>query len=110
MPLALGPIFESLPTPSSDRPIYSVAHIPGYPAYFIGKDNNANACLLIAAFNKEGRRHAPIRLESLDAIFEIPAVVKQAGKMAEGIFTVVRCRSADTEIVRYFLSVAEALL
>lgn len=110
MPLELGPLFEGLPVPSADHPIYSVAHIPGYPAYFIGKDNNANACLLIAAPDKESRRHVPIRLESLEVVFDIPSVIKRAGKVSEGTFTVVRCRSNDGEVVRYFLSVAETLL
>lgn len=110
MPLALGPLFEGLPVPIADHPIYSVAHIPGYPAYFIGKDNNANACLLIAAPDKESRRHVPIRLESLEVVFDIPSVVKRAAKVSEGTFTVVRYRTNDAEIVRYFLSVAETLL
>jgi len=90
--------------------MYSVARIPGYPAYFIGKDNGANACLLIAPPDRESRRHAPIRLESLEVAFEVPSVIKQAGKVIEGAFTVLRCRSNDAEIIRYFLSIGEALL
>lgn len=110
MPVALGPLFEGLPVPSADRPMYSVARIPGYPTYFMGKDNGANACLLIAPPDRESRRHAPIRLESLEVAFEVPSVIKQAGKVIEGTFTVLRCRSNDAEIVRYFLSIGEALL
>lgn len=110
MPLALGPLFEGLPVPSADHLVYSVAHIPGYPAYFIGKDNNASACLLIAILDGHARRHAPIRLESLEAMFDVPSVVKQAGQVSKGTFTVVRCRSLEAEIVRYFFSVAETLL
>jgi hypothetical protein len=103
-------LFEGLPIPSADHPIYAVAHIPGYPAYFLGKDNNANACLLIAAPDEASRRHVPIRLESLEVAFDIPSVIRRAGKVSEGTFTVVRCRSNDGEVVRYFLSVAETLL
>src|SRR5262245_38153207 len=110
MPLALAPLFEGLPVPTADHLIYSVAHIPGYPAYLIGKDNNGNACLLIAAPDREARRHVPIRLENLDVGFDIPSVIKQAGKLSDGAFTVVRCRSNDGEIARYFLSVSETLL
>ncbi len=110
MPLALGPLFEGLPVPSADRLLYSVANIPGYPAYFIGKDNNAHACLLIAAPDKELRRHVPIRLESLEVTFDTPSVVRRAARISEGAFTVVRCRTDDAEIVRYFLSVCETLL
>ena len=69
-----------------------------------------NACLLIAAPDREARRHAPIRLESLEVVFDVPSVVKRSGNVSEGTFTVVRCRSIDAEIIRYFLSVAETLL
>ena len=110
MSLALGPLFDGLPVPCADHLIYSVAHIPGYPAYFIGKDNNANACVLIATPDKESRQQVPIRLESLEVVFDVPSVVKSATKITEGTFTVVRCRSNEAEIVRYFLSVGETLL
>jgi hypothetical protein len=110
MLLALGAIFEGLPTPSADHTIYSVSKIPGYPACFVGKDNKASACLLIAAPDGEVQRYTPIRLESLEVAFEMPSVIKQAGEITEKIFTVVRCRSLDAEIIRYFLSVAETLL
>jgi hypothetical protein len=110
MALALSPLFDGLPAVSADRLIYSVGPIPGYPAYFIGKDNEAKACLLISVSEQDKRQHAPIRLESLEVLFEIPSLIRRAGKVLEGTFTVVRCRSADPEIVRYFLSVAETLL
>ncbi len=110
MPLALGPQFEGLAVPSADHLIYSVAPIPGYPAYFIGKDNSGNACLLISAPDKDSRPQVPIRLESLEVAFDIPSVVKRGGTVSEGIFTVVRCRTNDAEIIRYFLSIGETLL
>lgn len=110
MPIALAALFEGLPVPRADHPIYAVAHIPGYPAYFIGKDNDTNACLLIRAPDGESRRHVPIRLESLEVAFDIPSVIKRAGKVSDGTFTVVRCRSNDAEVVRYFLSVGETLM
>lgn len=110
MTIALGPLFDGLPALSGDRLIYSVGSIPGYPAYFIGKDNEAKACLLISVSEKDKRQHAPIRLESLEVLFEVPSLIRHAGKVAEGTFTVIRCRSDDSEIIRYFLSVAETLL
>lgn len=110
MPLALEPLFEGLAVPSADHPIYTVAHIPGYPAYFIGKNNNANACLLIVTPDKEWQRQVPIRLECLEVTFDIPSVIRRASSVSEGTFTVVRCRSNDAEVVRYFLSIGETLL
>jgi hypothetical protein len=110
MALALGPLFDGLPAVSADRLIYSVGPIPGYPAYFIGRDNEGKACLLISVSEQDKRQHAPIRLESLEVLFEVPSLIRRAGKVVEGTFTVVRCRSTDPEIIRYFLSVAETLL
>jgi len=110
MPLALGILFEGLAVPSADHLIYSVAHIPGYPAYFVGKDNSANACLLVAAPDRESRRQVPIRLESIEVVFDVPSIIKHTGKVTEETFTIVRCRSNETEIVRYFFSVGETLL
>jgi hypothetical protein len=110
MALALGPLFDGLSAVSGDRLIYSVGPIPGYPAYFIGKDNEGKACLLISVSEQDKRQHAPIRLESLEVLFEVPSLIRRAGKVVEGTFTVVRCRSTEQEIVRYFLSVAETLI
>lgn len=110
MPLDLTPLFEGLSVPSADRPLYSVARIPGYPAYFIGKNNHGDVCLLIAVLGEDSKRQAAIQLESLEVIFEVPSTIKQASVVSEGTFTVVRCRSLDAEIKRYFLSVAETLL
>src|SRR4051812_48072077 len=110
MPLGLGPLFEGLPVPNADHLIYSVAPISGYPGYFVGKDNNGHACLLISAPHKESRPQVPIRLESLEVVFDIPAVIKRAGAVLEGKFTVARCRTNTAEIARYFLSVCETLV
>jgi len=110
MALALGPLFDGLPAISADHLIYSVGSIPDYQAYFIGKDNEGKACLLISVSEQDTRQFSPIRLESLEVLFEVPSLIRRAGKVVEGTFTVVRCRSAEPEIVRYFLSVAETLL
>jgi hypothetical protein len=110
MAIALAPLFDGLPAISGDRLIYSVGPIPGHSAYFIGKDNEGNACLLISVSEQDTRQHAPIRLESLEVLFEVPSLIRSKGKVVEGTFTVLRCRSNDPEIIRYFLSIAETLL
>lgn len=110
MAIALGPLFDGLPSISADRLIYSVARIPSFPSYFVGKDNEGKACLLIAVSEQDDKQHAPIRLESLEVLFEVPSLIRHAGKVVEGTFTVARCRSCDPEIIRYFLSIAETLL
>jgi hypothetical protein len=110
---ALDRIYEALsavPPVDSERPVYSVGAVPGFPGYFIGKDRDESACILITVADRNSRRHAPIRLESLEVQFEVRSIVKAADQVSEGTFTVIRCRSAEPEIVRYFLSVGETIL
>jgi DNA mismatch endonuclease Vsr len=83
--------------PNGARRIYAVSPVPGYPGYFIGKDNESHACLLIAVTDRNGRPHAPIRLESLEVQFEVLSLIKAGGETVEGTFTVLRCRSAEPE-------------
>lgn len=114
MSAPLESIFNSVAVPlpeGVDNPVYAVLQISGYENYFIGKDRDGHACLLIAT-SKIGRQlGSPIRLENLDVQFDLRCHLKH-GKDAEsaGIFTVVRCRSVDKEIVRYFLSVCDTII
>jgi hypothetical protein len=113
MDLALSHIYSSLATPTppeGDRLIYSVAPVPGHPGYFIGKDNESHACVLIAVVDRDRRPHAPIRLESLEVQFEVQSLIKAGREISEGTFTVVRCRSPEPEIIHYFLSVCETIV
>jgi Putative PD-(D/E)XK family member, (DUF4420) len=112
MSLALDRIFDALsPTDFGAGHIgYSVARVSRYPGYFVGRDSNNKACILIALTDQSGRRHAPIRLENLDVEFEVRSRVTETTRSSEGTFTVIRCRSDDIEIVRYFFSIAETIL
>ena len=85
--------------------------ITGYESYFIGKDHESYACLLIATSDQPGRLQSPIRLENLDVQFDLRCHLKRK-KEAErvGTFTVIRCRSLDRETVRYFLSVCDTIV
>jgi len=114
MPARLEGIFEAVAPPvgeNRDKPIYAVMPIGGYDSYFIGKDREGHACLLITTSERGERLASPIRLENLDVQFELRCHLKR-GKEAEraGIFTVIRCRSLDKEIVRYFLSVCDTIV
>ena len=82
----------------------------GHPSYFIGKDNESHACVLIAVVDRDRRPHAPIRLESLEVQFEVQCLIKAGSEISERTFTVVRCRSAEPEIIHYFLFVCEIIL
>ncbi len=113
MAARLEGIFDGLAAPTGenlDKPIYSVMPLRGYESYFVGKDREGHACLLVVA-SEQGRLSSPIRLENLDVQFELRCHVKR-GKEAErtGLFTVVRCRSLDAETARYFLSVCDTII
>jgi len=114
MPARLEGMFEAVAPPvgeNVDKPIYAVLPIGGYESYFIGKDREGRACLLIATSDQAGRLASPIRLENLDVQFELRCHLRR-GKESErlGVFTVIRCRSLDEEIVRYFLSVCHTIV
>ncbi|WP_163268308.1 PD-(D/E)XK motif protein [Chelativorans alearense] len=114
MATGLADIFEAIPSPSpdsSDKPLYAVMPVPGHTSYFVGKDRESLACLLVSTSDQTGRPHPPIRLESLDAQFELRCHLKKVGELErEGTFTVIRCRDSDSETTRYFLSVCETIL
>ncbi len=100
-----------LPAGDPDRPLYAVLPVPGQGSYFIGKDGDGHACLLVATTDRLGGLQPPIRLESLDVQFELHCHLrKDREPEREGTFTVIRCRSPDRETIRYFLSVCETIL
>lgn len=114
MAIGLIDIFEATPSldpGSQDNPLYSVMPVPGYPCCFVGKDRESLACILISTSDQAGRSHPPIRLESLDAQFDLRCRLKKFGEPErEGAFTVIRCRESDSETIQYFLSVCETIL
>lgn len=114
MPVGLADIFEGIHAPfaePSDTPFYAVMPVPGHVGYFVGRDRESLACLLVSTSDRTGRMHPPIRLESLDAQFELHCHLKKSGEpQQEGTFTVIRCRESDSETTRYFLSVCETIL
>ena len=114
MAARLEGIFDAIAPPvgeNPDKPIYAVMSIRGYESYFVGKDREGHACLLVSTSDQAGRLASPIRLENLEVQFELRCHLKR-NKEAErtGIFTVIRCRSLDKETVRYFLSVCDTIL
>jgi hypothetical protein len=111
---AFNDIFKAIapvPGDNPDKPLYAVMPVPGYESYFIGKDSESHACLLVATVDRTRKRQAPIRLESLDVQFELRCQLRKGQEPErEDTFTVIRCRSLDQETTRYFLSVCETVL
>src|SRR6185369_1392668 len=107
-------IFEAIAPPEGDnpdKPIYAVMPVPGYESYFIGKDRESHACLLVVTSDQSGHLQSPIRLENLDVQFELRCHLRRKNEVERvGTFTVIRCRSLDQETVRYFLSVCDTII
>ena len=114
MSVSLDALFETIVAPvggDAGKPLYAVLPVPDYQSYFVGKDRDSYACLLITTADFSRRQPPPIRLESLDVQFGLPCHIKKAhGPDQEERFTVIRCRSLDYEIVRYFLFICNAVL
>jgi hypothetical protein len=114
MAARLEGIFEIIAPPTGDhpdKPIYAVMPIPGYESYFIGKDHEGYACLLVATSDQPRRLQSPIRLENLDVQFDLRCHLRSKKEVERvGTFTVIRCRSLDGETVRYFLSVCDTIV
>jgi len=110
----LEDVFDVVATPVSDdpeRPIYAVIPVPGYESYFVGKDRDGCACVLVGTGDSPGRASASIRLENLDVQFELRCHLRQYGENERiGTFTVIRCRSLDKETAPYFLSVCDTII
>lgn len=93
-----------------DAAAYSVLAISKESDYFVGKDRDGNACFLISSSNSEQSAVSPIRLEYLEVEFHTRCMARRPeGSYSVRLFTVLRCRSSDSEIVRYFLLICDTL-
>jgi Putative PD-(D/E)XK family member, (DUF4420) len=112
MGLKLNQIFDALlpVRVGPDQLVYSVGRIARFPGYLVGRDSAGNGCLLISVANPPGYRQAPIRLEHLEVEFEVRSRFTEESQSSEGTFTVLRCRSKDSEVIRYFFGIAEAVI
>lgn len=109
----LGRIFDGILLPGErlGGPIYAVKAVSGYSRYFVGRDSESLACVLISVSDLAGRSHPPIRLESLDVQFDLRCNLTEVDQpMREGMFTVIRFRDQNRETVRYFFSVLETII
>ena len=106
-------LFESIIAPATDetKPRYAVLPIVEYESYFVGKDRESCACLLINTTDHLTQQQLNIRLKCIDVQFDLFCHLKRGAESAiEGRFTVIRCRSRERETVRYFLSVCYTVL
>jgi len=79
--------------------------IPEYPHFHLAKDENQFPSLLISVTDSTKQRAiAPIKLEHLNVLFDVPCRISMDnGRNKEGIFTVIRCTGQDQLLHTYFL-------
>lgn len=105
--------FNELNAPTGINPddsLYAVLPIANQDGYFIGKDNDNLACLLISTIDSLVANHPPIRLENLDVQFGLPCSMEMQAEKLEGMFTILRCRSQEQEILTSFFSVCQSII
>ena len=91
--------------------VYAAKIVPGRPNYYVAKDAEAFACLLIATYADSKGHYPPIRLEGLDVQFELLCHVSDAeGRTEKRTLTVFRSRDRDDESTHVFFLVCEAMI
>ncbi len=107
-------LFESISSfleGSPDNPFYAVMPVPNYTSFFVGKDTESYACVLISTADGLEKHRAPIRLENLDVQFRLRCRLREKQEPErKGTFAVIRCRSLDRETIRYFFTICETIL
>lgn len=95
----------------TNGPLFAVRFVPDYECYLVGKDVTGYVCLLVKTTEKARHKPPPVRLENLDAQFDLSCQIADAdGQVKMGSFTIVRCRSYESETIRYFLSVCRIIM
>ena len=107
-------LFRSIRAPDAsddiDRQVYTVTPVYEDLEYFVGIDQEGNACFLISTVDSEQGTVSPIRLEYLEVQFQAKCRIQEPdNSLSVKLLTVLRCRSGDMEVVRYFLLICDTL-
>lgn len=108
-----GPVlvemFRELPLPDEDPDEGTLAGIglPSQPSHKLAKARDGTAALLFHVPDAgRGRRPPPIVLEHVSLQHDVRCSVSMpGGGRDEGVFSIVRCRTADPDLEFYFLTV-----
>jgi len=100
-------LFDDIKNPvfATDQERFVAVNIPTYPHFYLAKDGNHFPSLLISVSDSTTKRStAPITLEHLSVIFDVPCRVTTSNGISEdGIFTVIRCTGHERLLHSYFL-------
>ena len=113
MTSSLTAIFETIirPGETGGRLEYAVKQVPEKYTYFVGRDLDGSACILIEVLDPKEPTVPPIRLEKLSAEFFLTCrIVLGSSLPRNGNFSIIKCISDDPEIIRYFFDVCGLLI
>jgi Putative PD-(D/E)XK family member, (DUF4420) len=109
--LDLVTLFESLVLPleqPSARSL-SAAVIPGFDTHRLAIDASGSPCLLLR--QPAAAPAAPTRLQNLMVSYAVPCIVgRNDGVQEQGVFTIIKCASADPSLYPHFLRVLSPLI
>lgn len=114
MTLELAQLYDSLPpaiSPGGQGVVFNVLPVPGSESHLIGRDSSDCICILISATDSLESRFAPIRLESLEAEFQISCSIRTENTDKRKTFSILRCRATGEECIeKYFLYICGTIL
>jgi len=100
-------LFDDIQHPAFavDQNRFVAVSIPAYPHFHLAKDGNQFPSLLISVSDSTTKRStAPITLEHLSVVFDVPCRISTSdGTSKEGVFTVIRCTGQERLLHSYFL-------
>ena len=113
MTLDLVSSFDALQPPIGGSTVgayFSAQTIPGFSQYRVAKDSDSKPALLIARALST-RPSTPIELQNLSVLHDVECrISKGTGEQEEGQFIVLRCKSDDPQLHRYFLRTCSAMI
>lgn len=105
-------LFQSLVLPL-ERPAgrsLSAVVIPDSPSHRLAKDSAGSPCLLLSQ-PASSSPSAPIRLQNLLVSYGVPCAISHPdGHQEEGIFTILKCSSADPSLFPHFLRILSPII
>jgi hypothetical protein len=105
-------LFEALVLPL-ERPVgrsLSAVAIPDAGTHRLAKDASGSPCLLLRQ-PESAAPMPPIRLQNLLVSYGVPCAISHPdGQQEEGIFTIVKCSTADPSLFPHFLRILSPII
>ncbi|AHF17385.1 PD-(D/E)XK motif protein [Niabella soli] len=104
-------LYDALSIPESDNKVFNAIAIPEYPEFRIAIDVEGNAVLLLSVTKRiKDSSLKNFRLKYLQLEQNIECKISENGRSRLQTFTVITFRSADRNLLEYFLRISETLV